>query len=279
MKCPPLNLLQPLSSRPKPNILIFTPAISTSSSSTQAELLLSISSKAAKVLEPEPPIPMSNDVLSNMFTPIESSSIVSTSLSNDIQPPSTSNNVRDSKLNSKTRIRKRKKELLKKLNEEKIEIKMAPYRRKKPAPTDYTTDEEDLITYDVEEELEPDPTDKFAIMEYHKNNPDKYIRALTPTRFRKTNGIGHLHIIDGTLNVRKYIDTILESKLLPPIRDPVTNNASFIFQQDSAPCPTVKERTNTAESSSDDESVAEQRTKREGVDTESVHNVMPSAGK
>ncbi|GFY22233.1 uncharacterized protein TNCV_3298761 [Trichonephila clavipes] len=63
---------------------------------------------------------------------------------------------------------------------------MAPYRRKKPAPTDYTTDEEDLITYDVEEEeLEPDPTDKFAVMEYHKNNPDKYIRALTPTRFRK----------------------------------------------------------------------------------------------
>ncbi|GFV20472.1 hypothetical protein TNCV_4142331 [Trichonephila clavipes] len=40
-----------------------------------------------------------------------------------------------------------------------------------------------------------------------------------------------------------------------------------------------KERTNTAESCSDDGSVAEQRTKREGVDTESVHNVMPSVGK
>ncbi|GFV40507.1 hypothetical protein TNCV_2500341 [Trichonephila clavipes] len=40
--------------------------------------------------------------------------------------------------------------------------------------------------YDVEgEELEPDPTDKFAITEYHRNNPDKYIRALTPKRFRK----------------------------------------------------------------------------------------------
>ncbi|GFW14798.1 integrase catalytic domain-containing protein [Trichonephila clavipes] len=40
---------------------------------------------------------------------------------------------------------------------------MAPYRRKKPAPTDYTTDEEDMITYDVEEdELEqhPDPVQK-----------------------------------------------------------------------------------------------------------------------
>ncbi|GFW51417.1 putative RNA-directed DNA polymerase from transposon BS [Trichonephila clavipes] len=86
IKCPPLNLLQPLSSLPKPNVLISTPAISTSSSSTQAELLPPISAKAATVLQPEPPIPMSNVVLSNMFTPIESSSIVSTSLFNDIQP-------------------------------------------------------------------------------------------------------------------------------------------------------------------------------------------------
>ncbi|GFW95670.1 putative RNA-directed DNA polymerase from transposon BS [Trichonephila clavipes] len=153
IKCPPLNLLQPLSSLPKQNKLISTPVISMSSSSTQAELLPSTSSKAAAVLQLGPPIPMSNDILSNnMFTPIESSSNVSTSLSNDIQPPSTSSTVRDSKQNSKTRIRKRKKEFLKKLNEEKIEIKMAPYRRKKPAPTDYTTDEEDIITYDVEED-------------------------------------------------------------------------------------------------------------------------------
>ncbi|GFW61267.1 putative RNA-directed DNA polymerase from transposon BS [Trichonephila clavipes] len=113
IKCPPLNLLQPLSSLPKPNKIISTPAIFTSSS-TQVELLLSTCAKAATVLQPEPPIPMSNSVLSNnMFIPIESSSIVSTFLSNDIQPPSTSNTVRDSKQNSKTRIRKRKKELLK----------------------------------------------------------------------------------------------------------------------------------------------------------------------
>ncbi|GFW52412.1 uncharacterized protein TNCV_2796701 [Trichonephila clavipes] len=115
IKCPPLNLLQPLSSLPKQNKLISTPVISMSSSSTQAELLPSTSSKAAAVLQPGPPIPMSNDILSNnMFAPIESSSNVSTSLSNDIQPPSTSSTVRDSKQNSKTRIRKRKKEFLKK---------------------------------------------------------------------------------------------------------------------------------------------------------------------
>ncbi|GFV53291.1 hypothetical protein TNCV_1645231 [Trichonephila clavipes] len=87
IKCPPLNLLQPVPSLSKPNILISNTAISTSSSSTQAELLPPISAKAATFLQPEPPIPMSNVVLSNMFT-----SIVSTSLSNDIQPPSTSNN-------------------------------------------------------------------------------------------------------------------------------------------------------------------------------------------
>ncbi|GFW52418.1 glycerol-3-phosphate dehydrogenase [Trichonephila clavipes] len=117
-----------------------------------------------------------------MFTPIESSSIVSTSLSNDIQPSSTSNTERDSKLKSKTRIRKRKKELLKKLNEEKIEIKMAPYRRKKPAPTDLSTDEEDMITYDVEEdELEHHP-------DLVQKDGKKYWKGsllLTPTRLRK----------------------------------------------------------------------------------------------
>ncbi|GFU75288.1 hypothetical protein TNCV_4755471 [Trichonephila clavipes] len=40
-----------------------------------------------------------------------------------------------------------------------IEIKMTPHRPRKSAPTEYATDEEDMITYDVEEEeLEPDPT-------------------------------------------------------------------------------------------------------------------------
>ncbi|GFT48466.1 uncharacterized protein TNCV_3822511 [Trichonephila clavipes] len=44
VKCPPLKLLQPLSSLPKPNISISTPAVSTSFSSTQAQLLPSTSS-------------------------------------------------------------------------------------------------------------------------------------------------------------------------------------------------------------------------------------------
>ncbi|GFW84660.1 hypothetical protein TNCV_2597051 [Trichonephila clavipes] len=51
-------------------------------------------------------------------------------------------------------------------------------------------------------------------------------------------GIGHLHIIDGIMNGIKYIDTIPELKLPPPIWDIFINNASF-FQQDSASYHTV----------------------------------------
>ncbi|GFY08379.1 hypothetical protein TNCV_1357851 [Trichonephila clavipes] len=59
---------------------------------------------------------------------------------------------------------------------------------KKSAPTEYVTDEED-ITYDVEEEeLEPDPTDKFTIKEDPLNFPKRYLRALTPSRYRKSRG-------------------------------------------------------------------------------------------
>ncbi|GFT11110.1 uncharacterized protein TNCV_1084621 [Trichonephila clavipes] len=43
IKCPTLKLLQPLFSLPKSNTSISTPAVSTSSSSTQAQLLPSIS--------------------------------------------------------------------------------------------------------------------------------------------------------------------------------------------------------------------------------------------
>ncbi|GFV27718.1 hypothetical protein TNCV_4169401 [Trichonephila clavipes] len=64
---------------------------------------------------------------------------------------------------------------------------MAPHRPRKSAPTEYATDEEDMITYDVEEEeLEQDSTDKFAIKEGPTNFPKGYLRALTPSRYRKS---------------------------------------------------------------------------------------------
>ncbi|GFW40770.1 hypothetical protein TNCV_4528591 [Trichonephila clavipes] len=60
---------------------------------------------------------------------------------------------------------------------------MAPRKPRKSATIDYTTDDEDLIVYDVqEEELEPD---KFTIKECPQNFPKGYLRAITPTRYRK----------------------------------------------------------------------------------------------
>ncbi|GFY28133.1 uncharacterized protein TNCV_4394671 [Trichonephila clavipes] len=64
---------------------------------------------------------------------------------------------------------------------------MAKHKPRKSAPTEYKTDDEDLIMYDVEEEeLEPDPTDKFGFKECPKNFPKGYLRALTPTRYRES---------------------------------------------------------------------------------------------
>ncbi|GFU50675.1 hypothetical protein TNCV_240631, partial [Trichonephila clavipes] len=54
--------------------------------------------------------------------------------------------------------------------------------RKKPAPTDYTTDEEDIITYDVEEdELEQRPN----LVQKDGRQYWKGSLLLTPTRLRK----------------------------------------------------------------------------------------------
>ncbi|GFT73770.1 uncharacterized protein TNCV_1327711 [Trichonephila clavipes] len=52
---------------------------------------------------------------------------------------------------------KEKKELLKKMKEAIIDIKMNPHRPKKPASDESTTDEEEMIVYDVEDEIESIP--------------------------------------------------------------------------------------------------------------------------
>ncbi|GFV15211.1 uncharacterized protein TNCV_4650431 [Trichonephila clavipes] len=74
-----------------------------------------------------------------------------------------------------------------KVQKPEIEIKMTPHTSRKSAPTEYATDEEDIITYDVEEEeLVPDPTFKFTFKESLTSYPKGYLRELTPTRFRKS---------------------------------------------------------------------------------------------
>ncbi|GFT51143.1 putative RNA-directed DNA polymerase from transposon BS [Trichonephila clavipes] len=178
IKCPPLQLLQPLLSVPQPDK---SNSVSTLSSATQADLLLSTSSIAATISDPPHLIPVSDTLLSttsNMFTPIEpSSSIISASTSNSsIQPPSASS-TQNLKKKSKFRDRKRKK-VLKSI----IDIKMAQHRPSKPAPVEYSTDEEDMIVYDVDEDaIESNP-------DYVRKDGKTFFKGslpLTPTRSRR----------------------------------------------------------------------------------------------
>ncbi|GFW04712.1 hypothetical protein TNCV_3897641 [Trichonephila clavipes] len=75
-----------------------------------------------------------------------------------------------------------------KVHKAEIEIKMAPHRPEKSAPKELT-DDEDMITYGVEEEeLEPDPAGRFPIQEDPLNFPKGYLRSLTPSRYRNSKG-------------------------------------------------------------------------------------------
>ncbi|GFY33740.1 uncharacterized protein TNCV_4594521 [Trichonephila clavipes] len=107
-----------------------------------ALFLPSTSSTEATVSEPQPLIPVSSDALSttnNMFTPVVSSLVMSASSSvSGIQHPSESSTIPDLKTKCKNSY-KEKKELLKKINETKIEIKMAPDRPQKSSHVEYTT--------------------------------------------------------------------------------------------------------------------------------------------
>ncbi|GFV15245.1 hypothetical protein TNCV_3031961 [Trichonephila clavipes] len=48
-----------------------------------------------------------------------------------------------------------------------IEIKMAPHKPSKSAPTEYAAEEEDMTIYAMEEnEFEPISADKYVMMEY-----------------------------------------------------------------------------------------------------------------
>ncbi|GFX69633.1 hypothetical protein TNCV_1770021 [Trichonephila clavipes] len=88
---------------------------------------------------------------------------------------------------------------------------MAPHRPRKSAPIEYATDEEDMITYDVkEEELEPDPTVKFVLKENAINYPKGYLRAFTPTRFRKNRSKN----LESVAHDRSY-DRVEEQNLVP----------------------------------------------------------------
>ncbi|GFT19140.1 uncharacterized protein TNCV_302761 [Trichonephila clavipes] len=76
-----------------------------------------------------------------------------------------------------------------KVQKAEIETKMAPHRPRKSAPTELTTDDEDMIMNDVQaDELEPNPEDKYAMKECFVNTHSEYMHALPPPRLKKSRG-------------------------------------------------------------------------------------------
>ena len=49
-----------------------------------------------------------------------------------------------------------------------------------------------------------------------------------------------LQVLNGTVNAEKYIQEVLDPKVLPSARDIFGDGKPFIFQQDGAPCHTAK---------------------------------------
>ncbi|GFV77838.1 uncharacterized protein TNCV_4674321 [Trichonephila clavipes] len=149
--CPPLKLLQPLVSVPKPTISSSVAAVTKPSSSTQTQLLPSASFVTVPSLsESQPSIPLIDTAptTSNNLSVLEPT----TTISNTI--PATS---QDANQTSKPRRKKRPPKNQSNTIKPKVEIKTAPHRLRKSGHTEYTTDEEDMIIYDVEDEPEPNP--------------------------------------------------------------------------------------------------------------------------
>ncbi|GFV83394.1 hypothetical protein TNCV_3055411 [Trichonephila clavipes] len=132
--------------------------------------------------DPLPPNPVSSAVISttnNMFTPVGSSSVMSASSSGSgIQYPSESSTIPDFK---KCKNSCKEKKELQKMNEAKIENKMAPHRLQKSSHVEYTTDEEDIIINDMGEEMES-PKNGSTLGESREDTV-KYT-YITPTKYK-----------------------------------------------------------------------------------------------
>ncbi|GFV01769.1 hypothetical protein TNCV_3374461 [Trichonephila clavipes] len=130
------------------------PAVIKSSTSTQAELVPSTSSvTVASPSKSQTP----NSVIDTAPTTSNSLSISAASSSSTacsvLETTTTTSNTilaisQDTTHTSKPRRKKRPKNQSNTIKP-KIEIKTAPHRPRKPAPTEYSTDEEDMIVYDV----------------------------------------------------------------------------------------------------------------------------------
>ncbi|GFS50829.1 RNA-directed DNA polymerase from mobile element jockey [Trichonephila clavipes] len=153
--CPPLKLLQPLVSVPKPTISSSVAAVNKSFTSTQAELVPSTSSVTfASPSKSQPPTsvidtaPTTSNSLSISAASSSSTAcsvLETTTTISDSIPTTSQDTTQTSKPSRKKRPPKNQSNTIK----PKIELKTAPHRPRKSGPTEYTTDEEDMIIYDV----------------------------------------------------------------------------------------------------------------------------------
>ncbi|GFX13676.1 putative RNA-directed DNA polymerase from transposon X-element [Trichonephila clavipes] len=161
--CPPLKLLQPLITISKPIMSPSIPEVIKSSTSTQAELVPPTSSVTVASPSKSPPpnsvidtAPITSNSLSISAASSSSTacSVLETTTTISHTIPATS---QDANQTSKPSRKKRPPKNQSNTIKPKIEIKSAPHRPQKSGPTEYTTDEEDMIIYDVEDEPEPNP--------------------------------------------------------------------------------------------------------------------------
>ncbi|GFT62802.1 uncharacterized protein TNCV_2673611 [Trichonephila clavipes] len=200
--CPPLQCLTPISSKnPLPGTSSSVSTFSTSSSSTQDNLLPFPSGilptiQSESLLQTPIPTTTTTTSLGNNLNTLETETRSHTtpaklhSVSTENLPASVHNDSNSDLSNAaeaqqfvKRKSRNRKKRP--KVQKPDIGIKRDPHRSRNATPTEITTDDEDMITYDVEEEkIEQDPPNKFTIDEDPFILPKGYLRALTTSRYR-----------------------------------------------------------------------------------------------
>ncbi|GFY08528.1 uncharacterized protein TNCV_809611 [Trichonephila clavipes] len=155
-----LQCLTPISSKnPLPGTSSSVSTYSTSSSSTEDNLL---------------PSPSETETHSHT-TPAKLNSVSTENFPESVPNESNSEHSTAAEAQQIVKRKSRNRRKRPKIQKPDIEIKRVPHRSRNATPTEITTDDEDIITYYVEEEeLEQDP---FIL-------PKGYLRALTPSRYR-----------------------------------------------------------------------------------------------
>ncbi|GFX94153.1 uncharacterized protein TNCV_4291981 [Trichonephila clavipes] len=196
--CPPLQCLTPISStNPLPGTSSSVSTFSTSCSSTQDNLLPSPSGILPTIQSEsllQTPIPTTTTTtspgnnLNTLVSPLETETLSHTTpaklhsvstgnLAESVPNESNSEHSTAAEAQKIVKRKSRNRRKRPKVQKPDIEIKRVPHRSRNATPTEITTDDEDMITYDVEEEEEELEQDPFIL-------PKGCLRALTPSRYR-----------------------------------------------------------------------------------------------